>query len=139
MQRIRVPHGLSDTTGFCDSDERSFANAGAPLRGFQPLALVVNQFRPERKGLALERFGGVNGTAIVFKKNALDLTRNSQPAKILRAIDIAALENRRAEVQEAGQPDNVSLSEINKSLLFATLCTAGLALESHDSLTDELW
>jgi hypothetical protein len=133
VQGIGVPHGLRDAASRFYIDERSFTDARAPLRSLQPLAFVIHEFRPEGKGLALQRFRRVDGTAIGLQEGALHVAWDAEAAQVFRAIDVAALENRGPDVQEGGEAHDIFLSQINEALLFATLCTAGLAFKSQVS------
>jgi len=133
VERIRVAHGLRDAASRFYIDERSFADTRAPLRRLQPLAFVIHEFRPEGKGLALQRFRRVDGTAIGLEEGALHVARNAEAAQIFRAIDMAALENCRPDVQECGEADDIVLGQVDEALLFATFDAAGLALESQVS------
>lgn len=133
MQRILIPHGLGDGTRCFYLDERPFADSRAPLRGLQPFPFVIHEFRPERKSAALQRFRRVDRTALRFQENALDLSGNTQTAQVFRAIDVAALENGRPDLQKGGEAENVVFSQVDKALLFATFYTSGLALKSQVS------
>jgi hypothetical protein len=133
MERIRVPHGLRDAAGRFYIDEGTFADARAPLRGLQPCAFVIHEFGPKRERLALQWFGRMDGTAIGLQEGALDVARNAEAAEVLRAIDVAAFENRGFNVQVGCETDDIVLSQVDEALLFATFCTAGLAFKSQVS------
>jgi hypothetical protein len=133
VERVRVPHGLCDAASRFYIDEGTFADSRAPLRGLQPCAFVIHEFRPERESLALQWFGRMDGTAIGLQEGALDVARNAEPAQVFGAIDVAALENRGFDVQKGGEADDIVLSQVDETLLFAAFCAAGLALKSQVS------
>jgi hypothetical protein len=114
-------------------DERSFADSRAPLCGLQPFAFVIDEFRPEGKGPALQRFRRVDGTAVRFQENALRVAWDPQAAQVFRAIDVTSLENGGLDVQKGGEADDIVLGHVDEALLFATFCAAGLALKSQVS------
>jgi hypothetical protein len=133
VERIGVPHGLRDAASRFYIDERSFADTRAPLRSLQPLAFVIHEFRPEGKCLALQRFGRVDGTAIGLQEGALHVAWNAEASQIFRAIDVAALENCRTDIEECGEAYDIVLGQVDEALLFAAFGAAGLALESQVS------
>jgi hypothetical protein len=134
VERIRVAHCLCDAACRFYIDEGSFADARAPLRRRQPLAFVIDELRPEGKGLALQRLRRVDGTAVGFEEGAPHVARDAEAAQIFCAIDKAALEDRGFQVQEGGEAEDVVLSQVDEALLLATFYTAGLALESQVSI-----
>jgi len=133
MERVRVPHGLRDAAGGFDVDERSFADSWTLLRRFQPFAFVIHQFRPVRKGLALQWLRGVNGTAIRLQKGTLRVARNPQTAQVFRPVDISLLEHSRLDAQIRGEAHDIVFGQVDETLLFATFYAAGLALKSQAS------
>jgi hypothetical protein len=133
VEGVGVAHGLGDAACLFYIDERSFADSGAPLRRRQPLALVIDEFRPEGKGLALQGLGRVDGTAVGFQKGALHVAGDAEAAQVFRAIDVAALEDGWFEVHEGGEAEDIVLGQVDETLLLTTFYTAGLALESQVS------
>jgi len=89
--------------------------------------------------MALRRLSGMNGATAASEETTTGVARHSEPHAVSRAIDVLRLKYSNRQAEESGDAWNVSLGQINKTFLTATLGTSRLALEAHPLGHDLLW
>jgi hypothetical protein len=130
---MRLAHLFRYRPRDLDLHQFAFADARAPFARLAPVFLVANEFRPEGKRRALNRFGFVHRASAFLQKFALGVSGNTQPPDVFCPVDIAALERQGSYFEKRRQAENIALSQIDEALLFTTFRAAGLAGEAHVS------
>jgi len=89
---VCAAHNLRRSLRVLDVHQFAFPNARAPSAGFVPRLAALKQLRPIWKGTALQWLRGMNAAPATFKKFALRMAGNPQAPRILRAVNVSALE-----------------------------------------------
>src|SRR6185295_6577714 len=96
-----------DLHGRPDLNQSPFSDSGAILRRTIPLALALDQLRPERKRPALRRLTRMDGAAVSGQERALFVRRLAEPHLVASAVDVLLLKGLRRHADELGGPFEV--------------------------------
>ena len=86
-----------------------------------PGASPLDQFRPERKRAALNRFCIVYAALSAIEKFALRVARHAKAQQIRGSIYVSAFKIARGHSDMESQTSHVVLREVHKALLLAAL------------------
>src|SRR5579871_1156515 len=127
--RVSLPH-LAGLPGRCfDLNQRPLAHSRTVMSSLVPFPAALHQLGPERKNAALGRLGGMDGAAIFPQKMARAGARRSQPPPLAGAVNVPPLEGFGGQFQKLRHPLDVSLRQVDETLLPATGRASRLAFE----------
>ncbi|HXJ40497.1 MAG TPA: hypothetical protein VNH18_14545 [Bryobacteraceae bacterium] len=127
--RVGETHLFGTGLGHRNVHEFALADARAPLAGFAPGFSALDQFRPEGKRPALERFHRVNAAAIGVQKLALRMAGYAQAAQLFSPKQVLFFEGLRSHAKVSGDTQVVLFSQVDEALFLAAFSAAMLALE----------